>query len=538
MKKKRDRFTGYRKRIFHSGNIHTMDPMLPKAEAVVFDGNRIAWIGNNADIVGIPADEYELINLNGRTMLPSFGDAHVHFSYFALSFTLFDLSHCRSYEDTLRNIRKNAKNLKNREWLLGGGWNHETWTKRRLPHKRDLDKICPNNPAAVSSRDEHMLWANSRALKAAKIDRNMEDPPGGEIVRDENGEPTGVLKESACMIVYSEIKAPPKRKAFKTIQRAEEECHRRGVTAVGNFDGPDDFALLQEYHRERGLKVRIRQYMPVRFLDQLKALEIRGGLGDDYLNIRGIKIFSDGALGSKTALMFKPYSGERKNCGIEVSSVEDMARWAKTAASLGLSTAIHAIGDRAVSNSLDALEQLPNAGRRLRNRIEHVQISRPKDIGQFAKLNVIASVQPSHCSTDIDLARRLWGRRTKYSYAYSSLLKAGAKVAFGSDAPIEHLNPLEGIYSAVTRRSWDGSKQFHREQELGIYEAVRGFTSDCAYALHDETLYGTISLGKSADVIIMDNDPFEVRPGDLSKLEIAATFFEGSCVYSGEDIIH
>lgn len=535
--KKKDTFAGYRKLLFHSGNIYTMDPMLPRAEAVIFDGDRIAWIGNNSDIIGIPADEYELINLEGRTMLPSFGDAHVHFGYFALSFLRLDISHCRSYEETLREIKKFTRTLRGREWLLGNGWNHEKWKVRRLPHKKDLDRICPNHPAAVYSRDEHMLWANSRALRAAKIGKDTPDPPGGEIVRDESSEPTGVLKENACQLVYERIKAPPKRKSFEAIRMAEEACHKQGVTAVGNFDGIDNFALLQDYHREHGLRVRIRQYMPVRYLDHLDAIKIRGGMGDRYLNIRGIKIFSDGALGSKTALMFKPYRGERHNCGIEVSSVDEMARWARRAASLDLSTAIHAIGDKAVRNCLNAFESLPRTARRLRNRIEHVQISTPRDIRRFAKLNVIASVQPSHCSTDIELARRLWGVRTKYSYAYRSLLKSGAKVALGSDAPIENLRPFEGVYSAVTRRSWDGRKQFHREERIDLHDALKGFTSDCAYALHDESLYGTISLGKSADVIIVNDDPFKVRSADLLRLEVAATFFEGSCVYGEQNLI-
>ena len=536
MIKKYKCYTGRRKFLLHSGNIRTLDPTYPRAQAMVIDGSEITWLGNNDDIVAIPLDEYQLINLSGRTVLPSFTDAHVHFAFFAQSLVNLNLDGCKSYREALGRIRKFAAKLSKNEWLIGKGWSKDSWKDARLPHKSDLDKIIPNNPAAIFSKDEHLLWTNSLGLKIGGIDSAALDPDGGRIARDKNGEPTGILMENACALVLRHCRRLSKKKAFDLINNAITECHKKGVTSVGNFDDIENFALLQDYHNRKNLKIRIRQYIPVRFLDHLLELKLRSGFGSRYLKIAGIKIFADGALGSQTALMFEPYRGSRKNIGIEVTTEKEMTDIIKAAASNGIACAVHAIGDRANHQVLNAFEKLPLKYRKLRHRIEHVQIIRPDDLRRFVKLNVIASVQPSHCSSDIDLARKYWGGRSKFAYNFRSLIDSKAKIAFGSDAPIERLDPIEGIYSAVTRKSFDGGKSFHPKQRLTIGEAVAGFTSGAAYCLADEELYGTIALGKSADIIIMNEDPFWTKPYDLRDLEILATFFEGECVYGWDNI--
>ncbi len=525
-----------RKLLLHSGTIRTFDPARPLAEAMIIDGGRIRWIGDNEGIVSIQADEYKLINLSGRTVLPAFTDAHVHLAFFARSLASLELGGCESYEEALNRVGKSLSSLSKNEWLVGKGWSKDSWSEPRLPHKSDLDRIVPGNPAALFSKDQHLVWTNSLGLRLAGIHGDTADPDGGKIYRDEGGVPTGILAENAIHLLWKHCGRPPFRKAFEQIDKAIAECHRKGVTAVGNFDDLENFELLEEYHNRRGLKIRVRQYIPVRFLDNLIKLRLKSGFGDRHLKISGIKIFADGALGSQTALMFEPYSGGRKQCGIEVSTEAEMTAHVKAAASNGIACAIHAIGDRANHQALNAFEKLPRKSRELRHRIEHVQIINPDDLPRFAGLGIIASVQPSHCSADIELVRRYWGRRSKNAYRFRDMIDSGAAVAFGSDAPIEQVDPLVGLYSAVTRKSFDGKRQFHAEQRISIGEAIAGFTVGGAYALKDEILYGTIGLGKSADIIVMSHDPFRTKPDNLRRIEIEATFFEGECVYGWENM--
>ncbi|MCK4657289.1 MAG: amidohydrolase [candidate division Zixibacteria bacterium] len=525
-----------RKLLLHSGNIRTLDPALPSAQAMIIDRDRISWIGNNEDIVSIPADEYKLINLSGKTVMPSFTDSHVHLAHLARSVASLDLDGCKSYAEALARTREFVQTLTKSEWLFGRGWQNDSWSGARLPHRSDLDKISPNNPAAIYSKDDHLIWTNSLGLKIARIDRNTPDPEGGRIIRDGNGEPIGILAEKAADLLYRHCKKPSRVRSLAQIEKVVAECHKKGVTAVGNFDDLGNFELLQEYDSQKGLKVRVRQYIPVRFLDHLVKLKLKSGFGSQYLKIAGTKIFADGALGSQTALMFEPYRGRKGHCGIEVSTEAELTSDIKAAASHGIACAVHAIGDRANHQVLNAFGKLSQRNLKLRHRIEHVQIIKPDDIPRFAQLGIVASVQPSHCSADIDLARRHWGRRSKYAYNFRSLIDSGANLALGSDAPIEKIDPLLGMYSATTRKSFDGSKRFHPEQRLMIAEAAAGFTVGGAYALGDECLYGTITLGKSADIVIMDSDPFRTKPDELQRIDISATFFEGECVYGWDNI--
>jgi predicted amidohydrolase YtcJ len=381
-----------------------------------------------------------------------------------------------------------------------------------------------------------MIWTNSLGLKKAGIDIETPNPDGGEICRDEHRSPTGILAENAAILFYQNVDPPPRGKSLKQIDEVVAECHRKGVTAVGNFDDLVGFELLQDYHRRRGLRLRVRQYIPVRFLEHLLRLKLKSGLGDSHLEIAGVKLYADGALGSRTALMFEPYRGSRDNYGVEVSTEAEMTACIKAAASNGLACAVHAIGDRANHQALNAFERLPQRLRRLRHRIEHVQVARPEDLTRFAQLNVIASVQPSHCSADIEMARKHWGKRSRHAYNFRNMIDSGAVLAFGSDAPIESIDPILGLYSATTRQSFDGKKRFHPEQRVTVDEAVAGFTTGGAYALADEALYGTIAPGRSADIVIMSQDPFRTKPADLRDVEIAATFFEGECVYGSDNI--
>ncbi len=524
------------KLLFHSGRIRTLDPSVPAAQAMVIDGGRITWTGMNRDILGVSVDEYRMINLSGMTVLPSFGDAHVHFAFFAQSLSNLDLDGCTSYREVLQRVKKYVAKLPKGAWIVGKGWSKDRWSDGRTPHKKDLDRIAPDNPALILSKDEHLLWTNSLGLKKAGIDAATPDPAGGKIDRDVNGEATGILIENAASLIHRVAGKPSKRDTFRMIDEAISHCHRAGVTSLGNFDDIDNFGLLQDYHNRKGLKLRIRQYIPVRFLDEMLALKLRSGFGGACLSIAGTKIFADGALGSQTALMFEPYRKNKNNYGMETTSDKEMKRLVRAAASNGIACAVHAIGDRANHQVLNAFESISRRHRKLRHRIEHVQIIRTDDLRRLAGLDIIASVQPSHCSSDIDLMKKHWGNRAKNAYPFRNLIDSGAHVAFGSDAPIEKLDPFIGIQSAVTRRSFDGTMSHQLGQRLSRVEAVAGFSSGVAYALGDENLFGTITPGKSADIVILEQDPFDVKPDRLKDIEVLATFFEGRCVYGKEFI--
>jgi predicted amidohydrolase YtcJ len=522
--------------LFHSGNVVTLDPRNPSAQAVAVSHGRISWVGRNDDIVAVPTDEYRLINLAGRTLLPSFGDAHVHFAYFALSTSNVDLDGCTSYEEALDRCKQHARKLPPDGWLVGKGWAKDKWAKPRLPHKADLDRVSRGHPAAIFSKDEHLLWANSAALKIAGIDRQTSNPAGGQIDRGQDGDPSGVLRENACILVWRHVSKPSKSTAFDQIDLAVRQCHAKGVTSVGNFDDIANFELLQEYHQSRGLKLRVRQYIPVRFLEQLLSLKLRSGFGDNRLAIAGVKIFADGSLGSQTALMFEPFAGSRKNAGVEVTSEAEMKDQIRRAAGGGLACAVHAIGDRANSQTINAFEALPKKLWSLRHRIEHVQIIGDDDIARLAHLGLVASVQPSHCSSDIYLISKYLGKRSSMAYSFKTLLKAGSRLAFGSDAPIEKLDPVAGIWSAVTRKSFDRRHTHRPDQRLAVGDAIRGFTSGIAYALGDESSYGVISPGYYADLILLEQNPAKVPTDQLRELRVAATFLEGECVHGWDTL--
>jgi predicted amidohydrolase YtcJ len=526
-----------RKLLLHSGNIRTLDPVQPIAQAIVIDGGRISWVGRNDDILGVPVDEYKLLHLRGRTVIPSFGDAHVHFAFFAQSLVNLDLDGCSSYAKALNLIRHHARRLKKGEWLVGKGWSKDQWSDGGMPHRKDLDKLVPDNPAALLSKDEHLLWTNSVGLNLGGIDADTPDPDGGMISRDESGEATGILFERASFLVFRLVPKPSADKVARMIDSAVSYCHSKGVTAVGNFDDIENFGLLMQYHHSRCLKLRIRQFVPVHYLDELILLRLRSGFGDQYLNISGVKIFADGALGSQTALMFQPYSGSRRNRGVEVTPEKEMKKLIKRAAAGGLASSVHAIGDRANHQVLNAFEALPERLRRLRHRIEHVQIIRPEDVQRLADLDIIASVQPIHCSSDVKLMKKYLNRKgSRDSYPFRDILNAGAKVAFGSDAPIETLDPKIGIKSAVTRESLDGAARHQVSQRLTVPEAIDGFTRGVAYAIHDERVFGSITPGMRADIIILDNDPISGRGRNFVDFNVLATFFDGECVY-GEEIL-
>lgn len=522
--------------LFFGGRIYTMEGRLPICDAMIVRDGRVAWLGTVRDLTAVPSDRYDLVDLNGQTIFPGFIDSHTHVVFWALSRTQIDLDGATSYEDALARIKRHLKAhpARKKAWIMGKGWKKEQWKSLRWPHKRDLDRLIPDQPATIYSKDEHLLWANTRALEIAGITRETPDPAGGEIMRDANGEPIGILKDNAYKVVLEKYVAPSLREVKPIVEAGFAEMYRQGCVGVSSFDSLNGFELLQALDAGRQLPIKVTYYLPVAMLEEAIKLKLRSGFGSSRLTIGGVKIFSDGALGSQTALMLKPFKGSKTNCGIEVTSPAELRRTIAMATKAGLACAIHAIGDRANRNVLDAYEAVgKHVSRRHRHRIEHCQILNKVDLPRFKKLGVVASVQPSHAAADIDIMKRYLGERQKDSYRMRSLLRQGVTQCFGSDAPIEELHPLHGIYAAVTGKAVGGTRRYSRSETVSVEQAVRGFTIAGAQAVGEDDRRGSLAVGKCADFVVLDHDLMRCRKEQILDTKVVATYIDGELKYSG-----
>ncbi|MBC7224028.1 MAG: amidohydrolase [Anaerolineae bacterium] len=528
------------------GVVRTMDPALPVADAVLIVGNRIAAVGPAAEVrLAAPAGT-ETLDLGRLLVLPAFTDAHVHLVEFAISLQTIRLDDARSREEVVARVAEAARERPPGEWILGQGWDRNLWPDPSFPHHADLDRVAPDHPVALDSKDLHSLWVNSLALRLAGITAQTPDPPGGEIVRDAHGEPSGILKENpARMLVRRVIPRPGPGQMRRLLQEATRRAWAQGVTAVHVPEDVPAFRLLQDLRREGALGLRVLMHLTEQSVDGAIQAGVQSGFGDDCLRVGGVKVFLDGALGSRTAEMLEPYLTEPGNFGIPVMSDEDLHGLLLAASRAGIAAAIHAIGDRANRRALDALERVraDEAKRdvprdRLRHRIEHVQLLHPDDLPRLAALDVIASVQPSHAVADMEMAERYWGsERCRLAYAYGSLWRSGARLALGSDCPVEDLNPLAGIHAAVTRRRPDGlpgPEGWNPQERLTVEQAVWGFTMGGAYAAGEEGQRGSITPGKLADLVILSEDIFRAEPDAILGTEVVATILDGQVVYGEE----
>ncbi len=523
------------KKLFFGGRIYTMEQSQPFCDAMIVNGNEIEWLGSIAELSAVPSDAYELIDMGGRIMIPGLIDSHTHIVFWALSRVQIDLDGATSYEDALKRVATFIKRNPPRPgaWVIGKGWKREQWRKIRWPHRDDLDRLLPQNPVAIYSKDEHQMWVNSRALEVAGINRETPDPAGGEIMRDQRGLPTGVLKDKADAAIWAQYR-PPKLSEMKPIMAAAfAEMYHQGCVAVTSFDSLNGFEMLQYLDVNDKLPVRVHYHLPLAALNDAIKLKLRSGFGSDFLKIGGIKIFADGALGSQTALMLKPFKGSRSNTGIEVTGRAELVEHISRATKAGLACAIHAIGDRANRNVLDAYEMVGrHVSPRHRHRIEHCQILAASDLPRFKQLGVVASVQPSHATADIDIMKRYLGPRQRDSYRMRSLFRSGVTQCFGSDAPIEELNPLKGIYAAVTGKQVGGRTCFNKNETLTVEQAVRGFTLEGAIATGEGDRRGSLRPGKLADCVILDRDIFRGRAQEILNARVAATIINGNIVYA------
>lgn len=501
----------------------------PMRQAVLMDAGRILEVSPQPR----PPWRAPCLDLEQRTVLPGWRDAHVHLLSLARQREQLVF---RGDEDIARiaeMVRDRAARQPSGAWLLGRGWDQNGW-KGRKPGRADLDKVAPC-PVLLTHKDGHVAWANSAALERARVDRSTPDPVGGRLARDASGTPTGLLLETAQRLVLEAVPLLSAAKVADLLNDAMQEAAATGLTGVANIGTGEELRALQELKAEGRLPVRVTHVLYHEALDELLERRLRSGSGDAWLRVGGIKIFVDGSLGSQTAWVGEPYA-QAGGTGIVRTAPEVLTGLVRRANAGGLAAVVHAIGDRAVQAALDAFEAALDVRSELertpgRNRIEHIQLLRAEDLPRFKALGGLASMQPRHATADAGVAEREWGARCQHAYAWQDLLRAGATLAFGSDAPVETLAPLEGLYAAVTRRPPDGGAAWRPEQCLSLPDALRAYTVGAGAASADADACGVLVPGAPADYVILDRDPFTVPATELRRLRVEATCVGGRWAY-------
>jgi predicted amidohydrolase YtcJ len=523
-----------------NGKIWTANNQQPEAQAVAIIGNRLVAIGSTVEIRKWGGTRTKVIDLQGMRVVPGFNDAHVHFLDGGRGLASVQLRDARTPDEFRNRIRDFAAKLPKGRWVLNGNWDHENWQPANLPTRQLIDAVTPDNPVFINRLDGHMALVNSLALKLAGVTRGTPDPPGGTIVRDAQGDPTGVLKDAAMSYVYKVIPDPSAEEMAEAIKAAMRYAAEHGVTSVQDMSAsPEVFAVYQRLLERGELTVRIYGHQPLSAWERLARVGVRAGFGNNKLKIGGLKGFADGSLGSTTALFFAPYIDDPKTAGLpsdEMFPESKMLSNILNADKAGLQIAIHAIGDKANKTILDMFAEVEktNGARDRRFRIEHAQHLRVDEIKRFANQRIIASMQPYHAIDDGRWAEnRIGAERAKGTYAFRALLDAGAVLAFGSDWYVAPMEPLMGIYGAVTRRTLDGKRPqgWVPEQKISVAEAVRAYTLGSAYASFDEKNKGSLEIGKLADLVALSTDIFKIDPSEINKTKVMLTIFDGKVIY-------
>ena len=530
--------------IYLNGTIYTMEAAQPRAQALAVDAlsGRILAVGDNDEVRRVGGHTAELVDLGGKTMLPGFIDAHIHLLSTAHSLHQIQGATCTSEDEVAELVRQRAATTPPGQWILGGRWYKDLWPGQNFPTKASLDAATQQHPVALWSKDGHLLWVNSLALQRASITSETPDPVGGVILRDGAGEPTGVLQEEATDLLTKVIDKNDPVLTRHLTEQALQNLLRAGITSIQNIEGREALTLLQQLREENKLPLRVQMILPRRMLPELRALGLRAGFGDDLLRLGGIKIFADGTLGSQTAAMLQGFENNPSNRGLLTIPEPEMMEAVGTAAELGMSIAIHAIGDRAVRVALNSIERaqqrladanMQATAARLRYRVEHAQLVAPEDLERMRRLGVVASVQPFHAVADRDLAERYWGRRHTRAYAYRTMQEMGIPLALGSDAPVETFDPLRILYAANQRNDTATPERgpWLAEQALPIVQALWGYTLGAAYAGGEEHDKGSLSVGKLGDAVVLRDDLLSLAPEYVRENGVQATIVGGKLAY-------
>ncbi len=525
--------------ILIEGSVWTADTHRPLAEAVAIRGDKIVAVGSRDELQKYRGDKTQVIDAGDGMVVPGLIDSHIHLIDGGLRLASVQLRDAASRDEFVRRIGEFAKKQERGAWITGGDWDHTLWGGE-LPSRDWIDAVTPENPVWINRLDGHMSLANSAAMRAAKIGDDVKDVPGGEIVRDKTSRPTGIFKDNALSLIDRAQPDPTLQQRLDATVAAMDYLAARGVTAVHHLGTWPQLEILRIAERRGLLKTRIYACTPLEQWERLAKEVQERGRGNDWLRIGGLKGFVDGSLGSHTAAFLEPFSDSPADRGLLVNTPEDLEKWTLDADRAGLQVVVHAIGDRAIRTQLDIYERVAQANgpRDRRFRIEHAQHIHPQDLPRFAKLGVIASMQPYHAIDDGRWAEGLIGaKRCETTYAFRSLLDSGARLAFGSDWFVAPPTPIEGIYAAVTRRTLDGKNPdgWIPQQKITVEEALRAYTIDAAYAGFSEATLGSLEPGKLADLVVLGRNLFDTPPNELNTVPIRTTIVGGKVVYQNKD---
>ncbi|MHB8580469.1 MAG: amidohydrolase [Ignavibacteriaceae bacterium] len=525
------------KKAFVNGKIFTVDKLQPFAESVVTQGNKIIFVGSNTDSKYFIDSSTEVINLYGKLMLPGFIDSHVHFIAGGFYLQGLNLRPAKSTRE-FKSILNDYVNINKGKWITGGNWNHQDWETKSLPSKSMIDDFSSDTPIFIYRMDGHLALANSLALKLAGITKDSQSPEGGLIEKDIiTGEPTGILKDNAIRLISSLIPLPSKEEYYNAGLTALEEAKRFGVTSVHDITLKNDFITYQNLDKVNALTCRIYTRLPISDYNSLIDSGVKYNFGNERLKIGSLKAFADGSLGAGTAWFFENYKGNKKTSGLPMDIVSNgnLEKWAIEADRNQLQLSIHAIGDKANSYVLDLLGTIqksnPEWDRRFR--VEHAQHVRKSDIKRFSKLNAIVSAQPYHSFDDGAWAdMKINEHQIKEAYSFKSFLEEGIKLCFGSDWTVAPINPLLGIYSAVTRKTAGGKYQngWIPEEKISVEDSIKCYTINGAFASFEENIKGSIQTGKLADMVVLSEDILTIEPDKLKDVQVDMTIFDGEII--------
>ncbi|HTX80067.1 MAG TPA: amidohydrolase [Longilinea sp.] len=526
----------------YNGHITTLDPHNAEVTALAIEDGRITAIGSDEQLLSLVKPNSKTVNLHGKTVWPGLTDAHLHLSLLAQSLDMVDCD-TSTREACLRRVAERARTVKSDTWIIGHGWDQNKWPEG-FGNTELLDSVSNGHPVFLTSKSLHSAWVNSAALKVAQIDTRTPDPANGRIQRDENGRPTGILFEmSAMKLVRDRIPKPDAAALAGMIERAQSLLCSLGLTGVHDFDDAACYAALQGLESQGRLKFRVVKGILIDSLQDTIAAGLHTGSGSAMLRIGPLKLFADGALGPRTAAMLAPYENETTNTGLLTLTTDEVFATGVQAVQNSISLAIHAIGDRANRVVLDGYQRLREYEAQqhlphLRHRIEHVQLLHPDDVSRLAALDLIASMQPIHATSDREMAEQYWGSRAKLAYAWRSLLDCGTILTFGSDAPVESPNPFWGMHAAMTRvRQCESlEKSWQPQQCLTLQEALHAYTIGATYSAGSETWLGRLSPRYAADLIVLSNDPSSIDKRDFYIIKPEATMVAGFWVWNTSDL--
>ncbi|HHW26869.1 MAG TPA: amidohydrolase [Firmicutes bacterium] len=526
--------------VYQNGSFYVLPNETRKREALAAYEGRVIYVGDrDAAKDAFPAGVTpEVVDLGGKTVLPGFIDSHMHLMSLGLGLRNLSLSDVRSIVELKAIVKAAAESTREGEWILGRGWDQDFMREKRYPNRRDLDEASGDKPVCLTRACGHLVVLNSKALEICGITRDTPDPEGGAIDRDQYGDPTGVLRETAQELAWAHIPEPGPEALLEATKKAMEYLLARGITSVHTNDGYGGYSTVVETYKKahsENMPLRVYWDLPVSYLDDLVATPLRTGDGDDYFRIGAVKMFADGSLGGRTAALEEPYNDDPSTSGILVNSEAALKEWVYRAHCLGMQVAVHAIGDRAARVSLEAISEaqsrLPRSP--LRHRIVHAQILSPHLISEMKRLGVVADVQPKFITTDLRWAEDRVGYRMRCSYAWKTMLRAGIPLAGGSDSPVEPPDPMWGIYAAVTRKDMDGNPRggYYPNERISVSDAVHMFTMGAAFAAFEEDVKGTLEPGKLADFVVLSHDPFAISSDRLKDVEVLMTVVGGEIAY-------